>query len=280
MRLLITGASGQLGAYLLQAVREQGVEVVAWSGTRAGHLQGVPLHPIDLTDSPRVSDAFHHAQPTVVIHTAALASVAACYREPRRAEAVNVRATADLAELAQQAGVRLILTSTDLVFDGEGSWYRETDAPAPLSIYGRSKRAAEEVVLAIPGGVAARLCLLGGPTLIGRPAFYDEQAAALRERRPVTLFTDEWRTPLSLTSAARALLALARSDFTGLIHVGGPERLSRLEMGQRLAASLGLDPSPLVAAGRASFPAPEPRPRDVSLDCSLWRQRFPDQPLV
>jgi dTDP-4-dehydrorhamnose reductase len=68
------------------------------------------------------------------------------------------------------------------------------------------------------------------------------------------------------------------SDFTGLIHLGGPERLSRLEMGQRLAAALGLDPSVIVPAARASFPAAEPRPRDVSLDSSRWRSLFPAQP--
>jgi dTDP-4-dehydrorhamnose reductase len=92
------------------------------------------------------------------------------------------------------------------------------------------------------------------------------------------LFADEWRTPLDLATAARALAALARSDFTGLLHLGGPERLSRLAMGQRLAAFLGADPAPLVAARRAEVPAPEPRPRDVTLDSSRWRGLFPEQP--
>src|SRR5262249_39762394 len=117
-----------------------------------------------------------------------------------------------------------------------------------------------------------------GPSLNGRPAFFDQQVAALRDRQPCTLFDDEWRTPLSLASAARGLTALARSDFQGVLQLGGPERLSRWEMGQRLAEFLGCDPALLVAATRASVASPEPRPRDTSLVSSLWRKLFPELP--
>jgi dTDP-4-dehydrorhamnose reductase len=254
------------------------VEVIAWSGSRSGELLGIPLHLVDITRTDTLVQAFHQARPTAVIHTAALASVAACHQDPARAERTNAEAARVLAELAREAKVRFIHTSTDLVFDGEKGWYREEDAPAPLSQYGRSKQQAEPAVLAAEG-VVVRLSLLYGPTLIDRPYFFDEQLMALRERRPITLFQDEWRTPLSLAAAARALLALLDSDFIGLIHLGGPERLSRLEMGQRLAAAFGLDASVLVAKARTSAPTPEPRPRDTSLDCSRWRSLFPSFPL-
>ena len=122
-----------------------------------------------------------------------------------------------------------------------------------------------------------RVSLLFGPSVVGRPFFFDEQVAALREGRPCTLFEDEWRTPLGLRTAAQALLGIARSDFTGLLHLGGPERMSRVEMGERLAAFLGSDPSGIVRVSRGSVPAPEPRPGDTSLDSSQWRQRFPGQ---
>ena len=88
------------------------------------------------------------------------------------------------------------------------------------------------------------------------------------------LFADEWRTPLDLATAAKALVALAASDETGIFHVGGPERLSRLEMGQRLARGLGLDARSVRAARRSGVPAPEPRPEDVSLDSSRFRRAF------
>jgi len=278
LRLLITGASGQLGAYLLRELADRRFTVTAWSGSRSGELFGFPLTPIDLTDRAAVAAAFRVARPDAVIHCAALSGVAHCYREPRMAESVNVGGTRLLAELAAEARVRLLYVSTDLVFDGQRGGYREEDAPAPLSIYGRTKWLAEEVVLNCERGVVARVSPLFGPSLIGRPSFFDEQVAALRKRRACTLFSDEWRTPLSLPTAARALIALAESDQVGVLHLGGPERMSRLEMGCRLAAVLGVDASVIVAARREDVPAPEPRPRDVSLDSSRWRGLFPHWP--
>src|SRR5262249_7267089 len=154
--------------------------------------------------------------------------------------------------------------STDLVFDGSRGGYHEEDIPNPLSIYGRTKSAAEQAVLDVPGNAVVRISLLYGPSRNGRVSFFDEQVAALQRGAPVTLFDDEWRTPLDLVTAARGLWAVARSDFSGTLHLGGPQRLSRWEMGKRLAAFLGVDDSPLVAARRDDVPSAEPRPRDTS----------------
>jgi dTDP-4-dehydrorhamnose reductase len=273
MRMLITGAGGLLGAYLLRELVTRDA-IVAWGGPRGGERFGVPLRAIDLTDTDAVSDAFRTARPDVVLHAAALARVADCWRELKTAWNINVAGTATLARLSADVGARLVFVSTDLVFDGERAPYREDDSPCPVSVYGQTKRSAEESVLTAQRSAVVRIGLLYGPSLHGRPSFYDEQATALRSGRPVTLFRDEWRTPLHLTTAARALIAVTMSDFNGLLHIGGPERLSRLEMGWRLAAFLGADPSSIVATDRATAPASEPRPRDVSLDSSRWRAAF------
>jgi dTDP-4-dehydrorhamnose reductase len=277
MRLLLTGASGQLGSYLLREGRKSAVSVVAWSGHRVGALFDCPLRPVDLADPDVVRSAFREARPDVVVHAAALAGVAGCHREPGRAEQINARGSALLAELVERAKVRLVHVSTDMVFEGERGGYRENDTVAPLSVYGRTKAAAEQAVLACPRAVVARVSLLFGPSLVGRPTFFDAQVSALREGRPISLFHDEWRTPLSLRVAARGLLALAASDSVGVIHLGGPERLSRLEMGQRLASFLHRDPAAIVSVSRQSAPAAEPRPRDLSLDSSHWRGLYPHQ---
>jgi dTDP-4-dehydrorhamnose reductase len=278
MRLLITGASGQLGGYLLRHMSDAGRTALAWSRMPRPNLFGVELEPVDLTRPDQVAAAFRRAHPDAVIHAAALSNVAECYRQPKRARHVNVEATAQLADLAAGAGCRLVYVSTDLVFDGAHGGYREQDPPAPLSIYGRTKLDAESAVLATPSGVVARVSLLFGPSLVGRASFFDQQLAALRQRQPIRLFEDEWRTPLSLLTAARALIELADADYTGKVHIGGPERMSRLEMGQRLAESLAADDSALIRTRRGENPAPETRPSDTSLDSSLWRRLFPRIP--
>ena len=96
------------------------------------------------------------------------------------------------------------------------------------------------------------------------------------EGRPLRLFTDEFRTPIWLADAAIALIALARSDQTGIIHVAGPKRLSRYEMVEQVARLLNIPEPQLVPTSRLSTDAPEPRPADLSLDGSRFVTLFPN----
>src|SRR5262249_36970068 len=99
-RFLITGASGQLGAYLLRELSTGADTVTAWSGTRSETLFGIPVEPVNLANADEVAAAFRRARPTTIIHAAAMATVAACYRDPSYAHEVNARGSARLAELA------------------------------------------------------------------------------------------------------------------------------------------------------------------------------------
>jgi dTDP-4-dehydrorhamnose reductase len=272
-RILLTGASGQLGSYLLRELRERGASVVAWSGARRGELFGLPFQPVDLRDPNAVTAAFRAARPDIVVHTAALAAVGDCYRDPAAAHAINVEGSVRLAELAADAGARLVYVSTDMVFDGEHAPYREGDPPAPLSVYGRSKACAESALRAFSRTVIIRVSLLYGSSLTDQPTLLDRQRRAILAGEPLTLFDDEWRTPLDLPTAARGLLAIAESDYTGILHLGGPERLARLEMGERLASALGCNANTVAVSRNGGAPA-EPRPCDVSLDSARWRARF------
>jgi dTDP-4-dehydrorhamnose reductase len=169
-----------------------------------------------------------------------------------------------------------------MVFDGARSWYAEADEPNPILEYGRTKRDAEAEVLRTPGGAVARLSLLYGPTRCGRDGFYDRAVAALRERRQQSFFHDEYRTPLDYRTASEALAALTGSDFEGVVHVGGRERVSRFELMSRVARALELDASLIASNGRADAAFAEPRPSDLSLDTTRLADLFPhlDRPLV
>jgi dTDP-4-dehydrorhamnose reductase len=278
MRLLISGASGVLGRYLLQHLATTNHKVTAWSGEQSGAAFGFPLLPVPLTDADAIKHALRAAQPDAVIHAAAVASVAKCYESPDAAWHVNVDATRSLLTIASDLSARFVFVSTDLVFDGRHGSYKESDEARPLSIYAHTKLAAEQAVLAYDGGAAVRLSLLFGPALGDRRSFFDEQLAALSEGRPCRLFTDEWRTPLALPTAASALVKVAETGFTGTLHVGGPERMSRMEMGERLARLMRLDPTSIVPTTRDSTPGTEERPRDTSLDSSRWRSQFAEHP--
>ncbi len=275
-RLLITGASGQLGSYLLREACARDIPTVAWSRRPAVTTFDCDCQSVDLREVDTVVAAFREARPDLVIHAAALSSIGACFENAMEARQTNTTATRLVAELAERGGVRMVYISTDLVFDGEAQWYREDACPAPLSVYGRTKVAAERCVLGHARQLVLRLSLLFGPSINGRESFFDQQLNALRTAAPCRLFADEWRTPLSLLAAARAVLTAADSGATGLLHLGGPERMSRLEMGTRLANVMGADASRISAINRCDVESPEPRPRDTSLCCDLWKHTFPD----
>ena len=279
VRILLTGATGHLGAYLLREVVHQRLPIAAWSGSTPCSAWSVPVTPVDLTDEQATAACFQVWQPDVVIHAAALSAIADCHRNPERAYALNVDATLRLVQWATRVGSRLLYVSTDLVFDGQKGNYTEADHPNPLSHYARTKLQAEPLVLAYAKGVVVRVSWLLGPKLLGGVRFFDQLHQQLRHGQPMGLFFDEWRSPLGLPQAARCLLKLAmQPELTGLWHLGGPERLSRYEMGVRLAQWLGVDKALIRAEKREQHPAPEPRPADVSLDSSRFRKTFPDIP--
>jgi dTDP-4-dehydrorhamnose reductase len=275
MRILITGASGQLGAYLLENLGGTRHEILALSGSEADPRFGVPFTPVDLTDPRVLEQTLDAAQPDAILHAAAISAAEAVRLDPVRARAINVDATRRISEWADRHSRRLIFTSTDLVFDGSRSWNREIDPAMPTLAYGRTKLEAEASVLAIPRGIVARLCLLFGPSRSGRPYFFDRAIESIRRGESQTFFEDEHRTPLDLATAASILVKLVESDLAGLYHLAGTERMSRFELMSRAIKALGLDPSLVRPGKRADVLLPEPRPADVSLDTSKLAEAFP-----
>jgi dTDP-4-dehydrorhamnose reductase len=272
---LVTGAGGALGSVLMRVLSEEHKNAYGMLSPHgpAPHV-GKTLR-VDLLEPESYRDRVSALAPRAIVHLAAVSQVSETLRDPDHARALNVDATTALLELSATIGARFIYVSTDLVFDGEAAPYSENDATEPCSLYGRSKLEAECHVLTYRRGLVARLPLLYGlPDVTRAPTFFQTLLAALRSDQPVQLFADEFRTPLWLDDAARACSALAHSTLTGVIHLGGPETLSRLAMGQHVASALHCSHQLLVPIRRAQLQAPEPRPRDVSLDSRRYSAHF------
>jgi dTDP-4-dehydrorhamnose reductase len=279
MRVVVTGASGQLGAYLVERLEVAGLGIDAWSHRAHDRPRGrdaMTWTALDITQESAVLDALEAADPEVIFHLAAISSADAVHADPARGRAVNVTATEILADWCARRGRRLVLTSTDLVFDGSRAFSREDDPPNPLLMYGRTKVDAERAVLKSPRGLVARLSLLYGFTKTGRAGFFDRAISALRRGEAQCFFQDEYRTPLDYESAAAILMRLAVSDTVGVIHVAGSERLSRWELMSRAARVLDVDPKLVTFNSREHVQLAEPRPRDVSLDRSRLLRICPD----
>lgn len=276
MRVVVTGASGQLGAYLVQPLGRTGWTILPWTGSRRGRWGDSPLIPVDLTDEAAINRALTEADPDAVLHVAAISAADQVRRDPARGRVVNVEATRHIAQWCAERQRRLVFASTDMVFDGERSWYSENDEPRPILAYGATKRDAELEALKAPNSVVARLCLLYGPTRCDRPTFFDRSIMGLRSGKPQTFFYDEHRAPLDFQTAAEILVELVSSPHRGILHVGGPERLSRFELMSRIGLALGFDPALVHADSRADLVFEEPRPADLSLDTRLLAKLLPN----
>lgn len=278
-RWLVTGASGQLGGHLLQELGgdPQKKDLLAISRSMIAGTS-VRSKSIELSDFATLRSAVEQFRPTHVLHIGAMTAVGDCYQQPEHARIVNCAATEVLARAAADQQARFVFISTDMVFAGTAAPYREADAAAPLSHYGRTKRAAEELLAGFPNSLTVRLPLLFGFPRTARAATFASQIDSLLAGRPLKLFADEFRTPLWLPDAATALLLLGRSAECGVIHVAGPQRLSRYEMIAEAARALHISDPNLEPVSRLSIAAAEPRPADLSLDDGNFRSRFPHAP--
>ena len=234
MKLLVTGGAGYLGSELLRQAPDA---LATWHRTPVA--DGVRL---DIRDADAAMRCFLKHGPDVVIHTAYVMG---------DAETI-VRGSHNVALAAHRAGARLVHLSTDLVFDGEhGAPYREEDEPRPVMEYGQQKLEAEQLVRTLhPDALVVRTSLLYGPP--------DGAQEALARRDDVVFHTDEIRTPIPVRELAAALLRLVGES--GILHVAGPEALSRRALASRLRGA----PVP----GR---PTPPGRARNVALDSSRAR---------
>ena len=234
--LLVTGASGYLGRALLASSEPPVIAARLSSSEAVGPaLEWVRL---DVRDAGAVDELFERVRPGAVIHTAYL-------QKGPDAWDTNVAGSANVAAAAAHAAARLVHISTDIVFDGGAARpYREDDEAKPVTEYGRSKLEAERQVLAAhPAALVVRTSLMiGGP----EPGPQERLVvAAANGDSDMSFFDDEWRSPVLVDDLAAALVELAHRPERGLLHLGGPEAVSRFELAQVIAAAHGLPPERL-----------------------------------
>lgn len=206
-------------------------------------------------------------KPDCIIHTLAMTSPEACESRKLDAWQINVETTKDIADYSRSHQARMIFTSTDLVFDGQKGNYSEEDAPNPVSFYGDTKAEAEQIVSERMGRLLiARLSLLYGFNLNARPVFFDQVYTAIKNKQPLALFGDQFRTMMHVANASACLLELADSELTGVLHLGGPERISRFDFGKRLAQFLGVNAKTVSSQPMSAIKGKARRPADASLD--------------
>ena len=278
MKLLITGASGLLGAELSQMALAKNHRVYA-AYNQHKPLYGTPvdLNILDLEAEQRILDKM---KPDAVVHAAALTDVDKCELEKRLAWKTNVEATENVVRLCKKRDIFLIYVSTDYVFDGEKGMYEETDKPAPVNHYGLTKLKGEEAVQTLDNYCIARGSVIYGSTpTTGKTNFALWLIDKLQKKEEVKIATDQWNSPTLNVNMAEMIIEALERRVNGILHTAGATRLSRHEFAEHIAKTFNLDTKHITPIQAKHLKWVAKRPKDSSLNVKKAQQRLTNRPL-
>lgn len=275
-RVLITGGTGLLGKALLETVPEE-MEIHC-----TFHQNPPPVEwsrrfvPLDLEQPSSIEAAFRWARPTCVIHAASVGNVDEAERFPDQVRRVNVEGTRRIGEACRSFGSRLILVSSNAVFDGEHPPYSEESPTGAVNQYGRFKIEAEQWVSVskLDFLIVRPILLYGWPFPDGRSNVVTRWLHHLEKGEPVTVANDLFSMPLSAADCAQALWEAARRKCQGILHLAGPERVSLSEFARETARVFGCDEGLIQPVPNRQLGLAAARPRDTSFRTARMKQEL------
>jgi dTDP-4-dehydrorhamnose reductase len=257
MRVLITGASGQLGTDLTRTCTAAGDEVIA-----CGH------DDLDLGSRESVLQVVSAARPEVILNAGAWTAVDACESDPDRAYAVNALGVRWITAAARLVAAHVVQVSTDYVFDGtKDDPYLEWDAPNPTSVYGRSKLGGEQEVDPAHAVVrTAWVCGAHGPNMV-------KTVLGLLDSPELAFVDDQRGCPSFTADLAPAIRRLAVERVPGAFHVTNQGATTWYGFVRDILDAAGSDPAKVrpIATAELDPPRPAPRPANSVLDNAALR---------
>jgi dTDP-4-dehydrorhamnose reductase len=274
-RLLVIGASGQIGGALNERFGSSGA-VVGTCRSLAAQPTGRVLDLAEVVSRPVLAESLlDEVHPEVVVIAGAMTHVDGCEESGELAMRINRDAPAVVARAAHAAGARTVFISSEYVFDGNSGPYSEEDVPHPLSVYGRSKLEGEAAVLAADSqALILRTTVVYGPEEQGKNFAY-RLASQLTSGKTLLAPQDQLSSPTYNRDLAGALAGLLEAGAAGIFNVVGPEVMDRLEFARRLAGAAGLDTRLIEGVDTVSLNQRAPRPLIAGLKVEKLRANLP-----
>jgi dTDP-4-dehydrorhamnose reductase len=285
MKILITGANGFLGYYLIKQLISKNYSVIA-TGKGNPDLCGYPEKnfiyvPMDFTDPYAVHDVFEKFHPEVVVHAGAMTKPDECEQNQWQAYLTNVEGTVTLLLNAAEQKSFFIFLSTDFVFDGNKGMYSEEDIPSPVNYYGKTKLEAEEAVKEYEQDWAiVRTLLVYGAPPSGRGNFLTVVKDKLEKGEEYRVVDDQVRTPTFVEDLAAGIISIIEKKATGVFHLSGADILTPYRMACLLAEYLQLDKSLLRRVTAENFKQPAVRPLNTGLIIEKAKRVLDYQPVT
>jgi dTDP-4-dehydrorhamnose reductase len=218
---------------------------------------------LDVSQPDEIKRLFLDFAPDVVINCAAMTNVDACETEKEACWQANVTAVELLVRSCRSHGTRLIHVSTDFIFDGIDGPYNEQARPNPLSYYGKSKLAAENIVRTLPPSqwaIARTVLVFGSAQNLGRSNIVLWLMDQLRQGKQVNIITDQFRSPTYVHDLANGIESIIRYRKNGVYNLSGREYLSIYDFALKVAHALHFDPSLINPTDSQTFTQPAKRP--------------------
>lgn len=267
--LLITGVSGVAGLNAFFAFRQQHPgAVIGIRPTRTWRLVGQDIVALDTEDAAGLERLFQEHRFAAVLDTTGSCALKSCELAPDMARRTNVDSAVVIADLARRYRARLVHLSSDLVYSGVGAGgYLETDAPDPVTVYGKTMAEAEQRVLAIdPGAAILRISLPMGPSFNRHAGAIDWIQSRFRNGRPATLYYDEVRSATYCDDLNTVFAFFLRTSASGLYHAGGPRPVTLNQIGQIVNKVGGYESSLLRGCLRHQAGPIPPRAGNVTMN--------------
>jgi dTDP-4-dehydrorhamnose reductase len=277
VKVLITGANGFLGHYLVPELLHRGYQVLATGKgpcrLNMENTNGFDYAEMDFTDKQTTRHTVSKYAPDIIVHAGAISKPDDCELDPALAWSVNTGATQHLLEAAADLGAFFVYISTDFVFDGEHGMYIEEDQPAPVNYYGQTKLESEKAVqqYKFPWAIVRTVLVYGKP-LAGRNNILTIVKEKLEKGEPYQVVDDQFRTPTYVGDLAEGILAVIQKRATGTWHLSGSDVLTPYEMACKTADFLGLDRHLLIRVTAATFTQPAKRPSKTGFNITKARQ--------
>lgn len=273
-KILITGSNGLLGQKLVSLlIHNAEVELIATSRSENKLAQVVPeLHfiSLDVADEGQVEKVISIEKPTHIIHTAAMTNVDECEINRKACWALNVEAVQYLVNACEKYQVHLIHLSTDFIFDGEDGPYNEEAKPNPISYYGESKLAAEEIVKRSKAkwAILRTVLVYGIVHDYGRSNIVLWVKNSLEAKKTIQVVNDQFRTPTLAEDLALGCWLVADQDAEGIYNISSRDILTPYDMALQVADYFKLDSSYIKEADASSFSQTAKRPARTGFDIS------------
>lgn len=268
MKHLVVGASGQIGGAVFKSLVEKNSDV-----TGTWHTQPARgMRKLDINERSRLFKLVKEVSPDVIYACAGLTNVDRCETDAKESFRVNVIGMANLVESANRAGAKLVLLSSDYIFDGDCGPYAVNDLPNPLNVYGYHKLVAEQhVATSAMNYLIVRTTVVYGWEVVGKN-FIARLIHKLSQKQKVRVPNDQIGTPTYNRNFARALIELVGMNENGVFHIGGSTSTDRYGFAVKAAQVFGLDSRLIHACSTEELKQNARRPLKAGLKLDKARE--------